>query len=98
MTEVILKKGIEADYGALLTLRSGKDADAVEVDYVEMLDWCIRKGLLRQALTVVEARMPEVYLGIDTPGKLFCIKVTDENERDFDNEIKKAGQRYNPMS
>lgn len=49
----ILTDGIKKDYGTLL--------DKPEVEYVELIAWCARKGFIQQALTLIEDKMPEVY-------------------------------------
>ena len=52
----ILLDGIRRDYGGLL---EGKKDD--QLDYIDLIEWCTRKGLLQQALTLVEDKMPSYY-------------------------------------
>lgn len=68
----ILRDGIKKDYGNLLELQPAKDdmgnvqksddGEIIkEIDYLELIDWCIRKGFLQQALTLIEDKMPIEY-------------------------------------
>lgn len=50
----IMEDGIRRDYGKLL--------ESTEIDYVDLVDWCQRKGLIQQALTIIEDKMPAVLL------------------------------------
>lgn len=52
----ILRDGIKRDYGALL------DEENADKQTVELIAWCTRKGFLQQALTLVEDKMPKVFL------------------------------------
>lgn len=52
----ILRDGIKRDYGALL------DEEDSDKQTLEMIAWCTRKGFLQQALTLVEDKMPKVFL------------------------------------
>ncbi len=50
----IMEDSIRRDYGKLL--------EDTEVDYIDLIDWCQRKGLIQQALTIIEDKMPAVLL------------------------------------
>lgn len=52
----ILQDGIRRDYGGLLEDKKGD-----QLDYIDLIEWCTRKGLLQQALTLVEDKMPSYY-------------------------------------
>ncbi len=54
----ILQDGIRNDYGKLLE----KPKSGEEVDYLELISWCAGKGFIQQALTLIEDKMPEVYI------------------------------------
>lgn len=59
MTEVsselkIIYQDIMDDYAPII--------DARKCKYVEEIRWCIRKGFLQQALTIIESKMPTVYV------------------------------------
>lgn len=56
----VLEDGIRRDYGNLL-VKTEADENA-EVDYLELLEWCCRKGLIQQALTILEDKMPGVIM------------------------------------
>lgn len=50
----IMEDSIRRDYGRLL--------EDTEIDYMDLIDWCQRKGLIQQALTIIEDKMPAVLL------------------------------------
>ena len=50
----IMEDSICRDYGKLL--------EDTEIDYMDLIDWCQRKGLIQQALTIIEDKMPAVLL------------------------------------
>lgn len=56
----ILKDGIEKDYGNLV-MGEGHGTD-YSLDYLELISWCGRKGFIQQALTLIEDKMPEIYI------------------------------------
>ena len=81
----ILQDGIRRDYGGLLEDKKGD-----QLDYIDLIEWCTRKGLLQQALTLVEDKMPSYYF------KKEWIKYdfgeTPSNSKKF--FLKKLGQGY----
>ena len=48
----VLEEGIRRDYGSLL------DTDE-SINYIDLIRWALRKDFFQQALTVVEAKLPE---------------------------------------
>jgi len=68
-----MEDGIIRDYGRLLPEQNTK---CVKIDYLELVDWCCRKRLIQQALTVIEDKMPEVVLE-----KFIQIDVNRETDR-----------------
>lgn len=65
-----LQDGIRKDYGKLLE----ENKYSAKVDYLELIAWCARKGFIQQALTLIEDKMPELYIK-----KVFLYKFDDEN-------------------
>ncbi len=55
----VLKYSIFSDYEKLLPRPNKEKPD---VDYLQLVDWCQRKGLIQQALTIIEDKMPEIIL------------------------------------
>ena len=77
-----LKVGIKDDYGKLVTGSLSED-----IDYLELVSWCVRKDFIQQALTLVEDKMPKLYFD---KGILSC-EFEEEQEEVF---CKKVGQSY----
>lgn len=48
----IMEDSIKRDYGNLI--------ENTEMDYINLADWCQRKNLIQQALTIIEDKMPAV--------------------------------------
>ena len=49
----VLLNGIRQDYDTLLTSSS--------MQYIDLIEWSVKKGFLQQALTLIEDKMPSVY-------------------------------------
>lgn len=77
----ILQDGIRADYGKLLEGTAKDD----KVDYLELIAWCTRKGFIQQALTLIEDKMPEIYMGKDKGviSYQFEENFSEKSEREF---------------
>lgn len=58
----ILKDGISSDYGELLTVKNDAKNSDEKIDYLELIDWCRKKGFYQQALTIYIEKMPEFYI------------------------------------
>lgn len=54
----IVFQDIKEDYGVLLDVENGK----AKCRYVEQIRWCLKKGFVQQALTILEAKMPHEYV------------------------------------
>ena len=68
--QIILKE-IEKDYGVLLQ-------DDVRLRYVEQIRWCLRKGFVQQALSILEAKMPHEY--VVSGLKYYCMTTDNKEE------------------
>lgn len=79
----ILQTEIQKDYGELLKNE--------KVDYLELISWCVRKGFVQQALTLIEDKMPEVYIGEGKVISWETVGVDDAKKKDF---LKNLGQKY----
>lgn len=66
-----LEDGIRKDYGKLLE----ENKYSAKVDYLELIAWCAGKGFIQQALTLIEDKMPEIFIK-----KIFLYKFDDENK------------------
>ena len=62
---------ISKDYGELLQ-------ENVKLRYVGQIRWCIRKGFLQQAISILESKMPHEY--VVSGVKYYCQRGTDEAE------------------
>ena len=77
----ILKDGIKRDYGKLLS-----EENAEEIDFLELIAWCNRKGFVQQALTLIEDKMPKVYFDSGILNYEFIDG--EEKKQDFINNVK----------
>ena len=84
---MILKDGIQKDYGRLLETKGAND----EVDQLELISWCARKGFVQQALTLVQDKMPEVYFEEKILDYTFVNDSSNNNRNFF---IENAGEKY----
>lgn len=89
----ILQDGIKADYGKLLE----GTAEVKEVDYLELIAWCARKGFIQQALTLIEDKMPAIYVDVVEKNKdrnnrkvIFAENSSQETE----NYLQGLGPKY----
>ena len=78
----ILKDGIKRDYGKLLP-----ESSMEEIDYLELISWCNRKGFVQQALTLIEDKMPKTYFD----HKVFRFEIIKDEGNRF---LEKIGQGY----
>lgn len=73
----ILEEGIRSDYRELLESKDG--------DYVSLARWALRKNFIQQAMTIIEAKMPEELI---SRGILYYAK----NDEDIRNTQKIMNQ------
>lgn len=74
----VLQDGIKNDYGKLIT-----ELDGNEVNYLELISWCVKKGFIQQALTLIEDKMPTLYFAKGLLSYKFDEMVTESDRRDF---------------
>lgn len=84
----ILEEGIQSDYLELLESKDG--------DYVSLARWALRKNFIQQAMTIVEAKMPEelirrgiLYYAKNDEDLRYTKDVTDQVKQRLKNEKKK---------
>lgn len=81
----IVFEDIQRDYGKLL--EQGNENQGM---YIAKIKWCLEKGFIQQALTIIESKMPDYLFerGIITVDKDEEIKGTNKKE----SEIKKVSE------
>lgn len=78
----ILEEGIRSDYQELLDSKDG--------DYISLAKWALRKNFIQQAMTIVEAKMPEELV---RRGILYYAK--DEDELTYSRNVVNQQKQIN---
>ena len=90
----VLVDGIRRDYGELLNENSVTSDRFI----VELIDWCTRKGFIQQALTLVEDKMPGVFLKkenlSDDSFKYILSYASGLNDSELKKKAENIGQHY----
>lgn len=78
----VLRGGIELDYGPLI--------QDTQIEYVDLIDWAIKKGFTQQALTLIEDKMPSVFFE-----KKWLTRPTEDELTDEQKKfLKEIGPHY----
>ena len=79
----IIYQDIKSDYESILN---------AEHKYVAQIRWCLNKGFLQQAMTILESKMPDEYV---RSGILyFCKKGREEDVQDVLNKLELIYENY----
>jgi len=78
---MVLREGIRQDYHTLLHGR--------KIDYLALIEWCVKKGFIQQALTIIEDKMPKRLLSTEITNKQkdYLFKVTICHNQDEVRDI-----------
>lgn len=79
----IIYQDIKSDYESILN---------AEHKYVAQIRWCLNKGFLQQAMTILESKMPDEY--VRSGMVYFCKKGQEEDVQDVLNKLELMYENY----